>query len=80
MMQISRTQSMLSSLLSRWHHVDCSPASSFAKLRSCAECAEVSIPPLTKDKRVQYVKLAKDYSEKTKAPALQGLKGSGLRA
>ena len=30
--------------------------------------AKVSIPPLTKDKRVQYVKLAKDYCEKTKAP------------
>ena len=27
----------------------------------------MSIPPLTKDKRVQYVKLAKDYCEKTKA-------------
>ena len=31
--------------------------------------SEVSIPPLTKDKRAQYVKLAKDYAEKSKATA-----------
>ena len=30
------------------------------------QAVKVSIPPLTKDKRVQYVKLAKDYAEKTK--------------
>lgn len=30
------------------------------------QSVKVSIPPLTKDKRVQYVKLAKDYCEKTK--------------
>lgn len=35
----------------------------------------MSIPPLTKDKRVQYVKLAKDYSDKTKALLLAGLAG-----
>jgi len=47
----------------------------------------VSIPPLTKDKRVQYVKLAKDYCEKTKArhrnfpaanaPSIRGVKRLG---
>lgn len=30
------------------------------------QAVKVSIPPLTKDKRAQYVKLAKDYAEKTK--------------
>ncbi|CAE7576149.1 frr [Symbiodinium natans] len=42
------------------------------------QSVKVSIPPLTKEKRAQYVKLAKDYAEKSKV-AVRNVRQQGMK-